>query len=127
MKVGLFGVFCLSQTLDVSALDYDLEASCAYLIEASRGAQPAAGGGSDAQPERTGPLRDWSQRVGVGAECRQRGYHGFYPRGSGEVLDTASAEAIPAAKAHAGVSGELQVLLPIDGLVNLDVLRGRLE
>ena len=34
---------------------------------------------------------------------------------------------IPAAKALAGVSGELQVLLPIDGLVNLDVLRGRLE
>ena len=27
----------------------------------------------------------------------------------------------------AGVSGELQVLLPIDGLVDLDALKGRLE
>jgi hypothetical protein len=27
----------------------------------------------------------------------------------------------------AGVSGELQVLLPIEGLVDLDALRGRLE
>jgi valyl-tRNA synthetase len=30
-------------------------------------------------------------------------------------------------RALAGVSGELQVLLPIEGLVDLDALRGRLE
>jgi Valyl-tRNA synthetase len=31
------------------------------------------------------------------------------------------------AKALAGVSGELHVMLPIEGLVDLDALRGRLE
>jgi valyl-tRNA synthetase len=43
-----------------------------------------------------------------------------------EVLDPATAEASTAAKALAGVTGELQVLLPIEGLVDLDALRGRL-
>ncbi|MFO0037891.1 MAG: valine--tRNA ligase, partial [Synechococcaceae cyanobacterium] len=44
-----------------------------------------------------------------------------------EVLDPAAAAANPTARALAGVSGELQVLLPIEGLVDLDALRGRLE
>lgn len=44
-----------------------------------------------------------------------------------EVLDPTAAAASPAARALAGVSGELQVLLPIEGLVDLDALRGRLE
>ena len=43
------------------------------------------------------------------------------------VLSPEQAEAAPAAKALAGVSGELQVLLPIEGLVDLEALRGRLE
>jgi valyl-tRNA synthetase len=44
-----------------------------------------------------------------------------------EVLDPAQAAATPAAKALAGVSGELQVLLPIEGLVDLEALRARLD
>jgi valyl-tRNA synthetase len=44
-----------------------------------------------------------------------------------EVLDPDAATAAPAARALAGVSGELQVLLPLEGLVDLDALRGRLE
>ncbi|WP_438983536.1 class I tRNA ligase family protein, partial [Vulcanococcus sp.] len=44
-----------------------------------------------------------------------------------EVLDPAAAEANPATKALAGVSGELQVVLPIEGLVDLEALRARLE
>ena len=44
-----------------------------------------------------------------------------------EVLDPAAAEAAPSARALAGVSGELQVLLPIEGLVDLVALRTRLE
>ena len=44
-----------------------------------------------------------------------------------QVLDPAAAAAQPAARALAGVSGELQVLLPIEGVVDLDALRGRLE
>jgi valyl-tRNA synthetase len=43
------------------------------------------------------------------------------------VLDPAAAEAAPGQRALAGVCGELQVLLPIEGLVDLDALRGRLE
>ena len=89
-----------------------------------RNLRPVAG----LTPSQSVPVRFVTGRsAGVGAECRQRGYHGFYPLGADEVLDTASAEANPAVNSHAGVSGELQVLLPIDGLVNLDVLRGRLE
>ncbi|WP_371734005.1 valine--tRNA ligase [Synechococcus sp. CCY 9618] len=43
------------------------------------------------------------------------------------VLDPATAAARPAARALAAVSGELQVLLPLEGLVDLDALRARLE
>ena len=44
-----------------------------------------------------------------------------------QVLDPVVAAAQPSALAIAAVSGELQVLLPIEGLVDLDALRGRLE
>ena len=43
------------------------------------------------------------------------------------VMAPAEADAVPVSKALAGVSGELQVLLPIEGLVDLDALKGRLE
>jgi len=44
-----------------------------------------------------------------------------------EILDPMSAAKQPSARSLAGVSGELQVLLPIEGLVDLDALRARLE
>jgi Valyl-tRNA synthetase len=44
-----------------------------------------------------------------------------------DVMTPEQADAAPVAKALAGVSGELQVMLPIEGLVDLDALRGRLE
>ncbi len=44
-----------------------------------------------------------------------------------EVLDPQSALEQPVLKALAGISGELQVVLPIEGLVDLDGLRNRLE
>jgi valyl-tRNA synthetase len=43
------------------------------------------------------------------------------------ALGVSPSSANPTARALAGVSGELQVLLPIEGLVDLDALRGRLE
>ena len=43
------------------------------------------------------------------------------------VMAPAEADAAPVAKALAGVSGELQVLLPIEGLVDLDALKARLD
>ncbi len=44
-----------------------------------------------------------------------------------EVLDTKIVDSKKSVKALAAVSGELQVLLPIEGLVDLDSLRERLE
>ncbi len=44
-----------------------------------------------------------------------------------DVLDADAAAAQPSEKALAAVSGELQVLLPIDGLVDLEALGSRLE
>ncbi|MCX5940004.1 MAG: valine--tRNA ligase [Cyanobium sp. LacPavin_0818_WC50_MAG_67_9] len=43
------------------------------------------------------------------------------------VLDPAAAEAARGQRALAGVCGELQVLLPIEGLVDLDALKSRLD
>jgi valyl-tRNA synthetase len=43
------------------------------------------------------------------------------------ALGVSPSFANPTARALAGVSRELQVLLPIEGLVDLDALRGRLE
>jgi valyl-tRNA synthetase len=43
------------------------------------------------------------------------------------VFSPEQAEVVSPVKALAAVSGELQVLLPIEGLVDLDALRGRLE
>lgn len=44
-----------------------------------------------------------------------------------EILDPASASEKPVKKALAGVSGDLQVLLLIEGFVDLDALKSRLE
>ena len=44
-----------------------------------------------------------------------------------EVMTPVAAEAAPTSKALAGVNGELEVLLPIEGLVDINALRGRLE
>ena len=44
-----------------------------------------------------------------------------------EIFTPEAANAKPAIKSLAGVSGELQVVLPIEGLVNLEALRGRLQ
>ena len=43
------------------------------------------------------------------------------------LMTPAQAKSAPVAKALAGVSGELQVLLPIEGLVDLQALQGRLQ
>ena len=44
-----------------------------------------------------------------------------------EVLTPAQAESMPSMRVLAGVSGELQVFLPIEGLVDLEALKARLE
>ncbi|WP_415399314.1 valine--tRNA ligase [Synechococcus sp. W4D4] len=115
-------------TLDVSALDDDLEASFADLIEAIRvvrNLRAVAG----LKPSQSVPVRFVTGRTALASvlSAATADITALTRAERVEVLDPAAAEANPAAKALAGVSGELQVLLPIDGLVDLEALRGRLE
>jgi valyl-tRNA synthetase len=114
--------------LDAGALDDQLEASFAELIEAIRvvrnlravaglkPAQPAPVGFSTSRPALAQLLSDAS--ADITALTRAESVKVFDP--------TAAAIAAPT-RALAGVCGELQVLLPIEGLVDLDALRARLE
>ncbi len=114
--------------LDDAALDDQLEASFAELIEAIRVVRNlrAVAGLKPAQPA---PVRFVTGRPAL-ADLLQRAtadITALTRAESVQVLAPAAAEASPATRALAGVSGELQVLLPIEGLVDLDALRGRLE
>ncbi len=114
--------------VDVATLDDDLEASFAELIEAIRvvrNLRAVAG----LKPSQSVPVRFVSGRPALVAVLKAATAEiTALTRADGvEVLDPAAAEAAPASRALAGVSGELQVLLPIEGLVDLDALRGRLE
>ncbi|MCS5706613.1 valine--tRNA ligase [Synechococcus sp. FGCU-3] len=114
--------------VDVAALDDDLESSFAELIEAIRvvrNLRAVAG----LKPSQAVPVRFVSGREDLAGVLRLAtpDIAALTRAASVEVLDPATAAAAPATKALAGVSGELQVLLPIDGLVDLDALRARLE
>jgi valyl-tRNA synthetase len=114
--------------LDASALDDGLEASFSDLIEAIRvvrNLRAVAG----LKPSQSVPVRFVTGRDALAAvlQAATADITALTRAESVQVLDPAAAEAQPATKALAGVSGELQVLLPIEGLVDLEALRGRLE
>ena len=114
--------------VDGAALDDDLEASFAALIEAIRvvrNLRAVAG----LKPSQSVPVRFVTGRGELAAvlQAATADITALTRAESVQVLDPVAAEANPAAKALAGVSGELQVLLPIEGLVDLEALRGRLE
>ncbi|MFM2158068.1 MAG: hypothetical protein RLZZ124_542, partial [Cyanobacteriota bacterium] len=114
--------------VDIAALDDDLEASFAELIEAIRvvrNLRAVAG----LKPSQSVPVRFVTGRGELAAVlmAATADITALTRAERVEVLDPAAAEAAPAVKALAGVSGELQVLLPIEGLVDLDALRARLE
>jgi valyl-tRNA synthetase len=132
---GLPTVFLALQpwpAVDEAALDGDLEESFAALIEAIRVVRNlrAVAGLKPAQPA---PVQFISGREPLAALLRQATPEitALTRAASVSVLSPEEAEAARAAtgpqRALAGVSGELQVLLPIEGLVDLDALRGRLE
>ncbi|WP_233128757.1 valine--tRNA ligase [Synechococcus sp. 8F6] len=119
-------------TLDAASLNDQLEASFAELIEAIRVVRNlrAVAGLKPAQPA---PVQFVTGR-GALAQLLQEATADITTLTRAEsvaVLDPATAEAARGGAAGqrtlAGVCGELQVLLPIEGLVDLDALRGRLE
>jgi valyl-tRNA synthetase len=114
--------------LDESALDDALEASFAELIGAIRvvrNLRAVAG----LKPSQSVPVRFVTGRGELAAVLTQgmADITALTRAESVAVMAPAEADAAPVAKALAGVSGELQVLLPIEGLVDLDALKGRLE
>jgi valyl-tRNA synthetase len=111
-----------------AALNEQLEASFAELIEAIRVVRNlrAVAGLKPAQPA---PVQFVTGR-GALAVLLQEATPDITALTRAEsvvVLDPVGAEAAPGQRALAGVCGELQVLLPIEGLVDLAALRGRLE
>jgi len=114
--------------LDQAALDDQLEAQFVELIEAIRvvrNLRALAG----LKPSQSAPVSFVTGRAELAALLQEASpdITALTRAESVAVLSPEQAEAAPAAKALAGVSGELQVLLPIEGLVDLDALRGRLE
>jgi valyl-tRNA synthetase len=115
-------------TAEAAALDDALEASFVELIEAIRvvrNLRAVAG----LKPSQPAPVQFVSGRSELAALLRQASADiaALTRADSVTVLDPAGAEAARAQRTLAGVSGELQVLLPLEGLVDLDALRGRLE
>jgi len=114
--------------LNTAALNDSLEASFAELIEAIRVVRNlrAVAGLKPAQPA---PVQFVTGRADLAELLREAtpDITALTRAESVAVLDPAGAEAARGQRALAGVCGELQVLLPIEGLVDLAALRGRLE
>ena len=115
-------------SVDEGALDDGLEASFSELIAAIRvvrNLRAVAG----LKPSQSVPVRFVTSRPELMAVLVQgtADITALTRAESVELMTQAQAEAAPVAKALAGVSGELQVLLPIEGLVDLEALQGRLE
>jgi len=113
---------------EAAALDEGLEAAFGELIEAIRvvrNLRAVAG----LKPNQGAPVLFITGRDELAAVLRQGSADitTLTRAESVTVLDRAAAAARPAARALAAVSGELQVLLPLEGLVDLDALRARLE
>ena len=118
--------------VDEAALDPALETSFAELIEAIRvvrNLRAVAG----LKPSQAAPVVFVTGRPELAAVLREAtaDIRVLTRAASVDVVEPAASRSAAGAggvqRALAGVSGELQVLLPIEGLVDLDALRGRLE
>jgi valyl-tRNA synthetase len=118
--------------IDEEALNDGLEDSFAELIEAIRVVRNlrAVAGLKPAQPA---PVQFVTGRLELAAVLQDAtpDITALTRADSVAVLDPTAAEAARSSaggqRTLAGVCGELQVLLPLDGLVDLEALRGRLE
>ena len=113
--------------LEEAALDDALEARFAELIEAIRvvrNLRAVAG----LKPSQGAPVVFVSGRAELAAVLQEAtaDIAALTKADSVQVLDPEAAAARAGERCLAGVSGELQVLLPIEGLVDLEALRGRL-
>jgi valyl-tRNA synthetase len=111
--------------LDVAALDDVLESSFAELIEAIRvvrNLRAVAG----LKPSQGAPVQFVTGRPALAA-LLTAATADITALTRAERVDVLSAQQGSRQRALAGVSGELQVLLPIEGLVDLDALRARLD
>jgi valyl-tRNA synthetase len=114
--------------IDVVALDDALEASFAELIEAIRvvrNLRAVAG----LKPSQSAPVQFVTGRQELAGLLQQAtaDISALTRAERVEVLDPAAAGGRAGTRCLAGVCGELQVLLPIEGLVDLDALSGRLQ
>lgn len=114
--------------LDAAALDDGLEAAFSELIAAIRvvrNLRAVAG----LKPSQSVPVRFITGRGDLAVVLGEAtaDITALTRAESVDVMTPRQADAAPVTKALAGVSGELQVMLPIEGLVDLDALRGRLE
>jgi valyl-tRNA synthetase len=112
-------------SLQAGALDDALEASFAELIEAIRVVRNlrAVAGLKPAQPA---PVQFVTGRSEL-AQLLQEATADITALTRAEIVAVLDPASAGGQRALAGVCGELQVLLPIEGLVDLDALRGRLE
>ncbi|MGB7565093.1 MAG: valine--tRNA ligase [Prochlorococcaceae cyanobacterium] len=114
--------------VDVAALDDDLESSFSELIEAIRvvrNLRAVAG----LKPNQPAPVVFVTGRPELAAvlQAASGDIAALTRAESVTVLDPETAAGRSSARTLAAVSGELQVLLPIEGLVDLEALKGRLE
>jgi len=111
--------------VDGAALDDALESSFAELIEAIRvvrNLRAVAG----LKPNQSAPVQFVTGRDALAALLKAASAD-ITALTRAERVDVLSPQQVSQQRALAGVSGELQVLLPIDGLVDLDALRARLD
>jgi len=112
--------------LDQAALDDNLESSFADLIEAIRvvrNLRAVAG----LKPSQSAPVQFVTGRSALASLLSAATPDISALTRSASVAVLSPDQAKLAERALAGVSGELQVLLPIEGLVDLDALRARLD
>jgi valyl-tRNA synthetase len=111
--------------LNAAALNDQLEASFAQLIEAIRvvrNLRAVAG----LKPAQAAPVQFVTGRGDL-AQLLQQASADIIALTRAESLAVLDPSAAGGQRALAGVCGELQVLLPLEGLVDLEALRGRLE